>query len=153
MEKAKVNQNATVLIPNGTDLNDLPKEEINKTKRTRKGTDFLQPLLDAEKLLNERSKKDIVWSPPIVSRFDVPIIRQGTINVIQGKFGVHKSRLAEMFCSLLLQKKSIYGMLDFKKYAYSSYTVCLVDTERNLKEELPNAIELAKSEILDIKNK
>lgn len=150
-----MNKIKEVHIPSGTDFNNVGN--IFPTNKKSKKKNIIKQLLDAEKELNERSKGDIIFSPPIVSRFDTGIIRQGTINIIQGKFGVHKSRYAEMICSLLLQSDANKKMLGFQRYPLKTYTVCLVDTERNLQEELPNAIQNIKikaghSKTDDVKN-
>jgi hypothetical protein len=62
-------------------------------------------LFEIEKKVDELSQQPIVYSEPLIKRGDVPIIRKGTINIIQGRFGSHKSRIGEMICSLLIAKK------------------------------------------------
>ena len=65
-----------------------------------------------------------------------------TINIIQGKAGVHKSRLAETFCSAFI-KQPIHKnhLLGFKTNIMNRPTVCYVDTERNLTEQFPFALQ------------
>jgi hypothetical protein len=66
-----------------------------------------------------------------------------TINVIQGQAGVHKSRLAETLCAAFLSKPNNSNpLLGFAKYdAQTPFTVVYVDTERNLSEQFPYALQ------------
>jgi len=83
----------------------------------------------------------IVFLPAWVTLGDVPIISRGTINLIQGKAGAHKSRFAETLAGLLLSdgRKDFLG---FKRYRGSEgYCVAYVDTERNCLEDFPAAIQ------------
>lgn len=99
-------------------------------------------LKQTEKHLLEMAGKEIVFSSPVVSREGIGIFRKGTFNVIQGKFGVHKSRLAELFCSLLLQNSTCQtDFLGFEKDPEMVYSVGYLDTERNTDEELPATIQ------------
>lgn len=100
----------------------------------------LTRLLAVEKNLKKIASQDIVLSPPLVSRFGIPIIQEGTINLIQGKYGSHKSRLAELFASLMLANStSTTDFLGFEK-RHEPYLVCYIDTERSTKEQFPDAI-------------
>lgn len=111
-------------------------------KKSNANQSLLSRLNSIEGELKEASKKTIVFSDPLLSFYDTPLIREGTINVIQGKFGSHKSRLSEMICALLLHKlPGPSYFLGLKKNVRRENTVALIDTERNLKEELPYAIQ------------
>lgn len=107
--------------------------------------ELLTRLLATEQQVGQLSTQPIVYSPPLISLGDLPIIRRGTINIIQGKYGSHKSRLAELFCSHLLAQKTdcLHYYLHFEK-TDEAITVVYIDTERNLKEELPAAIQSIK---------
>jgi hypothetical protein len=72
-----------------------------------------------------------------------PIIFPHTINVIQGQAGVHKSRLAEMICSAFLKKANCTNeLLGFKRNQFdANHTVLYVDTERNITEQFPYALQ------------
>lgn len=108
----------------------------------KKMKNYVELLLASESKVRDFAAKQIVYAPPIITLNDMPLIRKGTINIIQGKFGVHKSRLAELFCSMLLAHyKCETDFLRMKKHAINAYTVCYVDTERNLSEEFPSAIQ------------
>lgn len=92
--------------------------------------------------LLEMASKEIVFSAPVISREGIGIFRKGTFNVIQGKFGVHKSRLAELFCSVLLQNDICKtDFIGYEKDPDAVYSVGYLDTERNIDEELPATIQ------------
>lgn len=103
---------------------------------------LLLQLKEMETHLLEMASREIVFSPPVVSREGIGIFRKGTINVIQGKTGVHKSRIAELFCSLMLQKNGCTtDFIGFEKDSETVYSVVYLDTERNTEEEYPAAIQ------------
>lgn len=54
----------------------------------------LSRLLDSQKKIKENKSKPINFSQPILWQKENPVFFPKTINVIQGKAGVHKSRLA-----------------------------------------------------------
>ncbi|MBK9567740.1 MAG: hypothetical protein IPO37_22005 [Saprospiraceae bacterium] len=60
--------------------------------------------------------------------------------MIQGQAGVHKSRLAETICSAILKKEYFEKeLLGFQ--VVSKFSILYVDTERNLTEQLPFALQ------------
>ncbi len=92
----------------------------------------------------EAAAQDIVWTPAWISFNDAPIFSKGTINVIQGKAGVHKSRLAETICALLLASLSDTkrDFLGFTKHILGAgFCVGYIDTERNTQEHFPAAVQ------------
>lgn len=103
----------------------------------------LQKIFSSQQRLREAKSKKIEFTKPIISRGDDPIIFPNTINVIQGKAGVHKSRLAEILCSSILLRLLADSdkLLGFTKSQFKEYQVLYVDTERNLKEQLPYALQ------------
>lgn len=103
----------------------------------------LQRLLEKEKILSDAAMNTIVHSPPLISRGDAGIIGRSTVNIIQGAFGSHKSRLAELLASLMLttNNKDEAKFLEFKRAPLERFCVCYIDTERNLTEELPYAVQ------------
>lgn len=120
-------------------LDDLEKEmqkqaELEETK-TR--------LKEAMDKVRHTSMKNIIYSPAWITYGPekVPIISRGTLTLIQGKAGAHKSRLAESLCSLLLSngRRDVLGFSRYKLAA--GYSVCYVDTERNTLEDFPAAIQ------------
>lgn len=104
--------------------------------------DLLQSLKEASAKIIKAAQQDIVYSPAWISLEDAPIFAKGTINVIQGKAGVHKSRLAETFCSLLLSPTGKGDFLGFTRHNLGAgYFVAYIDTERNTAEDFPVAIQ------------
>lgn len=105
----------------------------------------LQQVLTSQQTLKLAKAKPITFSKPLLSHEGKPIIYPNTINVIQGQAGVHKSRLAETLCSaLLLRPDCKTPLLGFKRESVldlNTTTVVYVDTERNLKDQLPYALQ------------
>lgn len=102
----------------------------------------LTQLKKIEQNVSQRAAGQIIFSPALITRDGSPIIQRGTVNAIQGGFGSHKSRLAELFCSLLLcpEGTTMKFPLGFEKVEGQSVNVTYIDTERNEKEEFPSAI-------------
>ncbi len=122
-----------------------PKPGITPEPKENKSLPLLEALLETEKKLAQLATQPIVYSPPLVNMGEVPIIRRGTINIIQGKYGSHKSRIAEVFCSLLIANSTgcMQHCLNFER-TDEAITVVYIDTERNLNEEFPTAIQSIK---------
>lgn len=113
---------------------EAPKLETNNTN--------LSKLLNTQKILQKKKSSPISFSSPILMQNDNAVFYPRTINVLQGKAGVHKSRLAEIICSALLKTPSCTNqLLDFNRNNTSNYAICYVDTERNLSEQLPYALQ------------
>ena len=104
----------------------------------------IDKILNSKEILKTNSSKQIFFSSAIVSSFGVGAIFPNTINVIQGKKGVHKSRLTETLCCVLLSKRRDIELLGFKRDIMKSYTVLYVDSERNIREQFPYAIQKIK---------
>lgn len=105
-------------------------------------TKKLKRLLASQQHIRESKSKPISFSQPILWQKENPVFFPKTINVIQGKAGVHKSRLAETVCAALLKTpESNRDLLDFKRNILSRYAVCYVDTERNLSDQLPYSLQ------------
>ena len=122
----------------GIDFEDL------KVLQIRQGTnsEVVRELIQVSESLRIRKSKPIVFTTAILYWLSIPFVFLKTISVIQGKKGVHKSRLAELICAvfiaLSINSKNKIGM---EKNTDCSITVSLVDTERNLEEQLPYAIQ------------
>ena len=102
----------------------------------------LEQLLASQRKIAENKCKPISFSQPIVWQKENPVFFPKTINVIQGKAGVHKSRLAETICASLLKKTDCNNdLLGFKTNLLTRYAICYVDTERNLSEQLPYSLQ------------
>ncbi|WP_338868523.1 AAA family ATPase [Spirosoma sp. SC4-14] len=112
-------------------------------KRSPGKDDLLADMLSREELLSDAATKEVVFSPPLIKRAEMGIIGRGTINVIQGAYGSHKSRLAELMSSLMLSTPMANptDFLGFERAQLERFCVCYIDTERNQGEELPFAIQ------------
>jgi hypothetical protein len=106
--------------------------------RYLKSSKHLKVLLSTQNSLREKKSKKISFEESFIKFKNAPVIFPNTINIIQGQKGQHKSRLAEYFISVLLGEKELIG---FHTKTNDDYVVCLVDTERNLKEQLPYALQ------------
>ncbi|WP_438710258.1 hypothetical protein ACSTS3_14390 [Aquimarina muelleri] len=112
------------------------------TNTSSKENDYIPLLLKTQKELTQRKAKLIHKVPPLLFHKDIGILYPRTINVIQGKAGVHKSRLAETICSALIKKESWdTDLLNFRKNTQQAVSICYVDTERNLTEQFPYALQ------------
>ncbi|GAA4399838.1 hypothetical protein GCM10023187_12330 [Nibrella viscosa] len=153
----------TVHIAPGTDLNEVAAtvnedstqpQPVKKESQPKRGASKKKPvdnlkekllakLLEREQVLCEAATKPVVFSQPIISRGDVGIIGRSTLNIIQGAYGSHKSRMAELLAALMLTTNSTDDpqFLEFKRIALERFCVCYIDTERNQGEELPFAIQ------------
>lgn len=124
---------------NGVDFDQIPGITAS--------SDIISPnlkvLLDTRERLKVRKAQDISFSGPIVRQGENAVIYPRTITVIQGQTGVHKSRLAATICSSLLRLPTCENdLLGFNQDGCSDFhTVLYVDTERNLDEQLPYALQ------------
>ena len=121
-----------VVIPKNTSLNSSIPHSEN-----------LKKVLATQEILRALVTTNIQFSKPILEQSGNAVIFPHTINVIQGQAGVHKSRLAENICAALLKKHDCKNeLLGFKRTNFdATYTVVYVDTERNLLEQLPFALQ------------
>lgn len=103
----------------------------------------LNIIIETQKKLRASKEKDIKFSDPILKQNENAVIFPHTINVIQGQAGVHKSRLAENICAAFLKKEYCnHELLGFvRNDLEASTTIVYVDTERNLTEQLPYALQ------------
>jgi hypothetical protein len=103
----------------------------------------LKTVLETSNKLKMMKSNDIKFSEPILKQGDNAVIFPHTINVIQGQAGVHKSRLAENICAAFLKLHSCNNeLLGFNRSNFdATHTVVYVDTERNLSEQLPYALQ------------
>lgn len=103
----------------------------------------LGKLLIVEQKLKQLASQDIIYSPALISRALNPAIRRGTINVIQGPQGSHKSRLAAIL-TICLIKSPIHDSdtLGYEKVEGEDITVIYFDTERNQEEEFAEALQI-----------
>lgn len=116
---------------------------VNKTLNVKKSNN-LEKILESREKIRKRSCETVTFSPPTITYQDIGVIYPNTINVIQGKKGVHKSRLTEVFCALMLCPDLSKKFLGMKRNAMSSSVVLYVDTERNINDQFPYAIQKIK---------
>lgn len=117
--------------------NSSVKYRVEANKQT--GLDLLIATHERIKLTK---KSTINFSPPIITHDGQPIIFPYTIALVQGQTGVHKSRLAEHIASILLAPaEGSPNILGFSADRSKDYTLCYIDTERNINEQLPAAIQ------------
>lgn len=137
-------------IKSGRDTNPLKKaiDALPSTKSEVKRqnflphSEFLATVLKSQKAIKKRKSMKISFSEPIITRGQDKIIFPKTINIIQGKAGTHKSRVAETACSALLKTSGCENKhLGFTASNPGTYSVCYVDTERNLHDQLPYALQ------------
>lgn len=133
-------------IPTNELVNGIAQSNIKPELMPGQGKDsrkpYLPAILEIQKKLREAKARPVIFSPPIVAHLGKQVIYPNTINVIQGQAGVHKSRVAELICSTLLKRTDCPNELaGFEASAQKDFTVCLVDTERNINEQLPYALQ------------
>ena len=102
---------------------------------------LLEKIQISKRIVLKNSCTKIDFKAPIISREGQGIIYPNTINIIQGKSGSHKSRLAEILIGLLLSKNDEDRFLGFEANRERSFFIAFADTERNLKEQFPYAIQ------------
>lgn len=107
-------------------------------------SDNLDRFIKSKELLRLNSSKPISFSSSIITHFGIGAIFPNTINVVQGKKGSHKSRLTEILCIVMLSQ--MYGLeyTGFLRNNLKKYAVLYVDSERNIKEQFPYAIQKIK---------
>jgi hypothetical protein len=103
----------------------------------------LKTVLATSEKLKEIKASEIRFSEPVLNQGENAVLFPHTINVIQGQAGVHKSRLAEYICAAFLKRNGNQNeLLGFNRLNFNAtHTVVYVDTERNLSEQLPYALQ------------
>lgn len=124
------------------DINPPPNKLANQGNSNFQNRERLQELLRSKEKIRSCKTKKITFSLPILWQLENAIFFPNTINVIQGKAGVHKSRLAELICASLLKTEECqHNHLNFEGNNSDKYVVCYVDTERNHSEQFPFALQ------------
>lgn len=120
----------------------INEQELN-AQPTLNPDNIIQRILVTKDKLKNRKASSIKFSDPILYQNENPVFFPNTINVIQGQAGVHKSRLAETVCSSLIKRSECTNsLLGFHTSEHSAkYSILYVDTERNLNEQLPFALQ------------
>jgi len=136
IDKSKItfDQIQSDLVQNEEALNTSPNTSTDET---------IEMILKTKAKLTARKSSNIKFADPIIKHNENAVFFPYTINVIQGQNGVHKSRLAETICSVLIKQPECENqLLGFVMTDQSQkYSVLYVDTERNLSEQLPYALQ------------
>lgn len=98
---------------------------------------------DREVILR-RSTEIIHSTPPLVTSGELGCIFPRTINTIQGRKGVHKSRLTETIFATLLGRRGYRQHLGFVAQGIEPLLGLYVDTERNQQDQFPLALQRIK---------
>ncbi len=122
---------------------DFEKETEQQINTASEISADLKMVLETQKKLRLLKESEIKFAGPLIMQGENAIIFPRTINVIQGQAGVHKSRLAEIICAAILKTYGcINALLGFKRTTFeATHTAVYVDTERNLTEQLPYALQ------------
>lgn len=85
-------------------------------------------------------ESDIEFAKALINCDVSGVIYPNTIVMIQGPAAAHKSRLAEILSALLISEKRT-GFLNFNLLDYDKKNLCYIDTERNIKDQFPYALQ------------
>lgn len=105
---------------------------------------LLSELLENEREILEKSCGKIEFSQPILTINGAGVIYPNTITTIQGQKGVHKSRLTEVIAAAFLKRNQSNDFLGFKTAPLKQFQIVYVDTERNVKDQFPYALQKIK---------
>jgi hypothetical protein len=128
----------------GIDADDIKQEAEKQAKQGQPNiSNNLKTVLETREKLKEIKASEIRFAEPVLKQGENAVIFPHTINVIQGQAGVHKSRLAENICAAFLKLNGTQNeLLGFNRLNFdATHTVVYVDTERNLSEQLPYALQ------------
>lgn len=104
--------------------------------------DLVADMLATKECIELAATKDVVSLPPVITLNDTHIIKRNSINLIQGAYGSHKSRLAENLVALLIAKEDCStDFWELERYPHETFSVAYIDTERNTKDELPRVLQ------------
>lgn len=104
-----------------------------------KGIDKI--LQEGRKIILDNSKQDINFAEAILYLNEQPLIFPHTINTIQGKSGTHKSRLVEIIAAVFLSQAEQLSRIGLEKQGDKKFFILYLDTERNMSEQFPAAIQ------------
>lgn len=117
--------------------------EKHITGNEKEVSENLKIVLVTSEKLRQLKASEIKFSEPILKQGENAVIHPHTINVIQGQAGAHKSRMAEIICAAFLKKYDNKSeLLGYVRTNFDpTHTVVYIDTERNLSEQLPYALQ------------
>jgi len=142
-DKVKPIFDFSLIDSNGVEEFKAEAEQLLKQGNEANLSDNLKTVLATREKLKEIKATEIRFSEPVLRQGENAVIFPHTINVIQGQAGVHKSRLAENICAAFLKLNGNQNeLLGFNRLNFdATHTVVYVDTERNLSEQLPYALQ------------
>jgi hypothetical protein len=119
------------------------EEALNDATLNSSLDETIEKILKTKTKLAARKSSKIKFADPIIKHNENAVFFPYTINVIQGQNGVHKSRLAETICSVILKIKGCSNnLLNFETVENApKYSILYVDTERNLNDQFPFALQ------------
>ena len=147
---SKTTKNSKVIEPQANIPLTVLQEDTRELEKSLANTDFAKPpplsnlakILKTRERIKEKKGTEITFAKAIISRNGMPIIFPNTINLFQGQAGSHKSRFGELFLSVILKQHNCQNnLLGFEANIDTAYTGIYVDTERNLNEQLPYALQ------------
>lgn len=135
-------------VGDGTSIARLIKGQLRRHQTpdmSPSGASLLTRLLKSQSEVLKRKKQKITFSRPLISWPDeTPLLFPNTINIIQGKAGTHKSRLAAILAAICLRtnerETDILGLVRHND-SLQHLSICYIDTERNKKDQLPYAVQ------------
>lgn len=93
--------------------------------------------------IRNNARRRIKPEPPLLTIDGLPVFFPNTVNFIQGQAGVHKSRLAQNFVAAVLAQENSTNeqRLGIQCHNERPLSVAYIDTERNMREQFPAAIQ------------
>jgi len=114
-------------------LKDISSDRLRKV---------LTAIIDTSDHISALKSREIEFSKPMITRNREPILYPNTINIIQGQAGSHKSRLAQLIASVLLNVQPYIGRnLDLLRVFEEEIMLLYADTERNIQDQFPYAVQ------------
>ena len=105
---------------------------------------YVTLLREIQETIESKACQDIRFAQPLLTLDGVGIIYPNTLTVIQGQKGVHKSRLTENICAAFVKTDANREFIGFKIAPLKRFHVVYGDTERNLNDQFPFAIQRIK---------
>ncbi|TYZ10591.1 hypothetical protein FY528_09010 [Hymenobacter lutimineralis] len=108
----------------------------------------LADILALGQQVRQATEQPVTFRPALLWQDGEPVFWPSTVNLIQGPTGAHKSRIAELIGSAIIARGGqLQGDalgLEFRPAPGEQYRLLYIDTERNLSDQLPFAIQSLK---------
>lgn len=121
-------------------LNDYEPNESKAPKAS-----YVGRLREIQATIENKACQEIRFAQPLLTLDGVGIVFPNTLTVIQGQKGVHKSRLTENLCAAFVKMDVNREFIGFKIAPLKRFHVVYGDTERNLNDQFPFAIQRIKA--------